>query len=1445
MHFLILCLIILACVGHSASASNLAEQGALFDHALLQSDSEKQTIQLTPEEVIWLRAHPSIRLGVDNAWPPLEFFSEQGEYQGIISDYIDHMGQALGINLTPQKGLSWEEVIARAKAGEIDMLSAVGKTSAREVYLNFSEPYLKLPIVIFARNDAHYVNSLDDLVDKRVIVEAAGYVYELLQEEHPHLQLIEAANASQALLLLSQSGGDVYVGNLMVASYVIAQEGLTNLKIAAPTKYTHDLHLAVRKDWPELLPILQRALDSMSAEKKTMIQQRWLAIRYDIGVDYGLLWQVISAGLFIIFLGALWLFQIRRQREALRASEERFQLAMAATSDGLWDWNIATGEVYYSPGYLAMLGYASNELAAHEDTWQDLLHPDDKVAALAVVKQAVQAAATRYEHEFRLRTKNGEYLNILSKGSIVALDSHGKSLRAVGTQTDITERKQGEEALRKLSLAVEQSPSMVMITDCDGVIEYVNPKFTEVTGYSEAEALGKTPALLSSGLMSVELYKDLWGTIRAGKEWHGEMQNKKKNGDIYWERETIAPITGDDGMVHHYVALKEDVTARKKSEEALLIFQRFAETSGQGFGIASLDGDMTYVNQTLSKMLEVPVDIVCQSNFIQYYPPTIQTRMREEILPALRTDGQWTGELTIITATGRRIPTLENFFVIRDEIGKARYFGNVITDITHQKKTEQALHDAKEEAEQASRFKSEFLANMSHEIRTPLNAIMGMTHLVKNTELTPRQRDYIDKVQSSSRNLLGVINDILDFSKIEAGRLEMELINFQLEDVFENLANLESQSAAQKGIEIVYAFDPRVPHQLMGDPLRLGQVLINLTSNAIKFTDHGQIVVSVKLEDKTSNNVRLRFEVQDSGIGIAADQAKRLFDPFTQADGSTTRKYGGTGLGLAISKQLVNMMGGDIGVESIPGQGSTFYFNAEFAYSSECVELNYLARSDLRGTRVLVVDDNVMARESLREMLQSFSFQVSTVASGIEALAVLEQVNNSQTEAHYDLVLMDWKMPDMDGVEASRLICQSENLPHLPTIIMVTAYGREEAAGAAAEVGIDRFLTKPVNPSTLFDAIVDTLVPLDDSAIAIVKPVLDTVSLAGAKVLVAEDNRINQQVAQEILESMGVTVSLADNGAKAVQAVRDHRYDLVLMDIQMPEMDGYQATQVIRRSSDIAPLPIIAMTAHAMAGDREKCIAAGMDDHLTKPIDPELLFSTLKQWIRLPESVQTETKAAHSLPTPSVQPTASLLPDSLPGIDLTQGLMRVGGNQKLLRSLLVEFVADHRHDDDALALALGEKDWPLARRLVHTVRGVAASLGAVLLADAGSALEQALAKEQDYLDLHANFIKEFHYVMAGLEEGLTRLTATTNTHTEATDYDEVQCHEWLGELMLMLEAGDASSKDRLEQCRAYLDAHAKTADVLLLVEQVDNYDFDDAILSLTEIIDSIAHDEST
>ena len=644
------------------------------------------------------------------------------------------------------------------------------------------------------------------------------------------------------------------------------------------------------------------------------------------------------------------------------------------------------------------------------------------------------------------------------------------------------------------------------------------------------------------------------------------------------------------------------------------------------------------------------------------------------------------------------------------------------------------LDEARSEAEDATKAKSEFLANMSHEIRTPMNAIMGMAHLALKTDLTAKQYDYLKKVDISARSLLGIINDILDFSKIEAGKMDMEAVDFQLEDTLENISTLVGIKTQEKGLELLFKIDPSVPRALVGDPLRLGQILINLSNNAVKFTDTGEIVVATELVKKDQARVTLKFSVHDTGIGMTAEQAAKLFQPFAQADSSTTRKYGGTGLGLTISKRLAEMMGGKIWVESNPGQGSTFSFTANLGLGKERAKKRFKPAFELRGMQVLVVDDNATSRSILQEMLESFSFEVSSASSGEEGITELEAASKDKP---FELVIMDWKMPGMDGIEASRRIKGHTGLGKIPAIILVTAYGREEVMQQVEQVGLEGFLLKPVSPSMLFDAIMQAFgeaVPETSRIVRRHEQEAEALKhIQGAKLLLVEDNEINQQVAREILEGAGLNVTIATNGQEAVNAVKENNYDAVLMDVQMPVMDGYTATREIREweselkaanSSDISGsnlqpltsgLPIIAMTAHAMAGDEEKSLQAGMNGHVTKPIDPDQLFATLQKWVQPREKRATTQRPAVSVAPSGGQKVVSIdgeLPGSLPGFDLADGLKRLQGNKKLYRKLLSDFATGYCKAVIEIREALDAPDFDRAHRLVHNLKGLAGNLSA-------------------------------------------------------------------------------------------------------------------------------------
>jgi CheY-like chemotaxis protein/HPt (histidine-containing phosphotransfer) domain-containing protein len=640
------------------------------------------------------------------------------------------------------------------------------------------------------------------------------------------------------------------------------------------------------------------------------------------------------------------------------------------------------------------------------------------------------------------------------------------------------------------------------------------------------------------------------------------------------------------------------------------------------------------------------------------------------------------------------------------------------------------LDEEKARAEEATRAKSDFLANMSHEIRTPMNAVIGMAHLALKTELTPKQQDYLSKIQSAANSLLGIINDILDFSKIEAGKLDMETVEFDLLETMDNVANVITVKAQEReNLEVLFYLDSQVPNFLVGDSLRLNQILVNLGNNAVKFTEEGEIVLSVTVNEKSDDNVTLQFSVRDTGIGMTAEQQNKLFQAFSQADTSTTRKYGGTGLGLTISKRLVNMMGGEIWIESEPGQGTTFHFTAGFGLGKETVKRHFEPSPDLRGLKVLVVDDNATSREILQDILESFSFEVYLSASGKEAL---EEIERADQEKPFELVIMDWKMPGMDGIEASRRIKSHQKLTKIPAIILVTAYGREEIMRQADEIGLEGFLLKPVNSSVLFDAVMQALGKeaqvVSQTGRQKVQSAEELNAISGARVLLVEDNEINQQVAQEILQGAGIIVTVVNNGQEGVDAARQNQYDAILMDIQMPVMDGYAATNAIRNlKSEIRNVPILAMTAHAMAGDEQKSLDAGMNDHVTKPIDPDQLFAALQKWIKpVAGRAAVQTPPVPDAPPKSVQATmdAEELPESLPGFDLAAGLTRLGGNKKLYRKLLLDFGVKYTGVAAEIGDALEAKDLNQAHSLVHNLKGLAGNLEASELQSAAIEMEK-------------------------------------------------------------------------------------------------------------------------
>lgn len=885
---------------------------------------------------------------------------------------------------------------------------------------------------------------------------------------------------------------------------------------------------------------------------------------------------------------------------------------------------------------------------------------------------------------------------------------------------------------------------------------------------------------------------------------------------------------GANGALPYIYGLFQDVTEIKRVEAVLQQesdrLQSLFDSSPIGLVIV-IDNKVYRVNSYLRNLLGMQEG---DNPFGYFFRPVVTPEFIQHRLDT--NSGRVVGaEAQARSIDGKEYTLLVSYYRIQENEQNA-ILGWVV-DVTEFKETEAALITARDQAQLAVQAKSRFLANISHEIRTPMNAIIGLSYLLLQTSLSRKQRADLEKIEKSSRALLQLLNDILDVSKIESGKMSIEESEFALNEVLLNLANILVVESERKGIEMVFRIASSVPGILKGDPLRLGQVLLNLTGNAVKFSSDGEVVVSVEEAARFDDKVSLRFSITDCGIGIAPDAISHLFQPFTQADSSSTRRFGGTGIGLAISKSLVEIMGGEISVESELGKGSVFTFTCQFSLKNLRANEVGNVPSSLRGARVLVVDDSAIARDMLTESLQGMHFCVDAVENGLEAVDAT--ANACQEGKPYRFALVDWKMPLMDGLQTTQAILADNRVTEQPHFIIITAHIGGNIFSSTEKVGVARVLLKPVNASTLLDTFINVAAeatadhgPSQHRAVVAAIP-------AGAHVLVAEDNAINQQVIQELLESVGVKVDLAGNGIEAVEMACTGEYDMVFMDIQMPEMDGISAAMSIRSRPEFDHLPIVAMTAHAMPEDREKSYAAGMNEHISKPVDPQEIYQAIRTWVKKDALLEKTGNVSGDVPEKL---------QNLPGIDSAAALSRIGGNIKLYTSLLGEFHSRYHYVSRMLDQELEAGNIEAASSLMHSFIGIAASLGALPLANASKAVESFLLKEPGQLvtpkdiacvmervrPLLDGFQNRLQEVMSGLEvlspQVIEALTAVSEAEEQARDEELARV---LAEVADYIDMQSPEAAVPLASVQDYLATRCPT-ELEALTSSLDNFAFDDA-----------------
>ena len=965
--------------------------------------------------------------------------------------------------------------------------------------------------------------------------------------------------------------------------------------------------------------------------------------------------------------------RVRRRTAALEESEQRYSLVVQGSNDGIWDWDIRTGEIYWNDRHFEILGLSRNEVTPSFELYMGRIHPDDQQKVRDDVEDHLEKGE-EFDLEYRVMRSGGEYRTCEVSGE-AQRDEDGTPIRMAGVVRDITERKREEEVNRFLA-----SASSVL-----------------------SSTLDYRRTLADVAELAVPELAD-------------------------WCAATIL----EDG-VHDQLAVAH--TDPEKVRWAQKMQEKYPQDPDDPEGIGKVL--RTGRSQLYSEISDEVLDATAQNE--EHRELLGEVGLRSTMIVPLVARGRPLGTITFAISESERRYGEEDLEMAEEiarraalAVDNAQLYEKAQKDLAERRRAEEEVRDlneslearveertaqlaeAREAAESSNKAKSDFLANMSHEIRTPMNGVIGMSDLLMDTDLDPEQHEYVETVRSSGETLLTLINDILDFSKIEAEKVELENIAFDLRTSVEDTAVLLAGRAQSKGLEVASLIDYDVPTALRGDPGRLRQVLTNLLGNAIKFTEEGEVLLKAELDEETEEEALVRFEIRDTGIGMTKEEQGRLFESFSQADASTTRRYGGTGLGLAISARLAKMMGGEIWVGSEPGVGSTFYFTVRFEkLSSEFSSAAPRPRANLGGLKALIVDDTAANRTVLRQQVTPWGMRVDDAQRGDEALKKLRAA--AEDGESYDLAILDMQMPEMDGLQLAHTIKQDPDISST-RLVLLTSMGQRGDSEEARKAGIEAYLTKPVRQYQLYDMLstvlgftgVEAESPGENRPLVTAHTLKEAEARSRVRLLLAEDNEVNQKVAVRTLEKLGYRVDVADNGREAVEAISRTDYAAIVMDIQMPEMDGYEATAEIRRRENEADgnesgkcTPIIAMTANALQGDREQALSAGMDDYISKPVKANELGEVLLRWISSRGEASTEDDVVHENGDRALDP---VVLEGLADLD--------DGEESIVAELAGIFLEDASSRIEILREAVEKDDADSISKTAHTLKGSSGNMGA-------------------------------------------------------------------------------------------------------------------------------------